>query len=139
MPSVVGEVRRDAWCNPCYNAIQGYVNVEGQQFPKQQLVKKKNDDDLEDLGCSAITVKTGTTKSVSSTAEERGWFSTIHVSELYSLTVGQGRSQSHSRTSVFPVTSERASEDEDVSVFGGAPSGDSRRRAKSARSSSACP
>ena len=48
VPSVVGEVRRDAWCNPCYNAIQGYVNVEGQQFPKQQLVKKKNDDDLEE-------------------------------------------------------------------------------------------
>ena len=48
MPSLGGETRRDAWCNPCFNAIQGYVDVEGQRFPKATLIKKKNDDDLEE-------------------------------------------------------------------------------------------
>lgn len=49
VPSMPGaEGRRDAWCNPCFNSIQGYVDVEGQRFPKQVMVKKKNDDDLEE-------------------------------------------------------------------------------------------
>lgn len=48
VPTTSGEARRDAWCNPCFNAIQGFVEVEGQRFPKQSLVKKKNDDDLEE-------------------------------------------------------------------------------------------
>ena len=49
VPSMPGaEGRRDAWCNPCFNSIQGYVDVEGQRFPKQAMVKKKNDDDLEE-------------------------------------------------------------------------------------------
>lgn len=47
-PTLGGETRRDAWCNPCFNGIQGFVDVEGQRFPKQALIKKKNDDDLEE-------------------------------------------------------------------------------------------
>ena len=43
-----GEVRKDAWCNGCYNAIQGHVELEGQKWPKNVLAKKKNDDDLEE-------------------------------------------------------------------------------------------
>tara|TARA_B100001142_G_scaffold298098_1_gene321011 strand:+ start:10 stop:2334 length:2325 start_codon:yes stop_codon:yes gene_type:complete len=43
-----GEVRKDAWCNPCYNQIQGSIEVEGVKYPKNQLAKKKNDDDLEE-------------------------------------------------------------------------------------------
>ena len=43
-----GEMRKDTWCNPCYNAIQGHIDIEGQRFPKNSLIKKKNDDDLEE-------------------------------------------------------------------------------------------
>jgi E1A/CREB-binding protein len=43
-----GENRKDTWCNPCYNAIQGFIDIEGQKFPKNSLIKKKNDDDLEE-------------------------------------------------------------------------------------------
>ena len=43
-----GEVRKDAWCNACYNAINGSIEVEGTKYAKSQLAKKKNDDDLEE-------------------------------------------------------------------------------------------
>ena len=43
-----GEARKDAWCNACYNAINGSVEVEGNKYAKTQLAKKKNDDDLEE-------------------------------------------------------------------------------------------
>jgi E1A/CREB-binding protein len=43
-----GEVRKDAWCNACYNAINGSIEVEGNKYAKSQLAKKKNDDDLEE-------------------------------------------------------------------------------------------
>ena len=43
-----GEARKDAWCNTCYNAINGAIQVEGAKYPKSALAKKKNDDDLEE-------------------------------------------------------------------------------------------
>jgi E1A/CREB-binding protein len=43
-----GEARKDAWCNTCYNAINGHIEVEGTKYGKNQLAKKKNDDDLEE-------------------------------------------------------------------------------------------
>lgn len=50
IPSSVtgGEARKDAWCNTCYNAINGSIEVEGNKYSKNQLAKKKNDDDLEE-------------------------------------------------------------------------------------------
>merc|ERR1719506_2960809 len=39
-----GEMRKDT----CYNTIQGHIDIEGQRFPKNSLIKKKNDDDLEE-------------------------------------------------------------------------------------------
>ena len=55
-----GEVRKDAWCNACYNAINGSIEVEGTKYANRSSPRRKTTTIWRSPGCSAITATGGT-------------------------------------------------------------------------------